>query len=106
MAKIAMLRPRLAAAPGRVKPPVKLADPFYLTAEWRALAATIKSQRGYVCEGCGADGRGREWTIHADHVVEIRDGGARLDPLNVRLLCQPCHNRKTAGEAARRAREG
>jgi len=31
-------KPRLAAAPSRIRPPVKLADPFYLSPEWRALA--------------------------------------------------------------------
>jgi len=28
-------------------------------------------------------------------VVELRDGGAPLDPANVLLLCRPCHARKT-----------
>jgi 5-methylcytosine-specific restriction enzyme A len=108
MARLPMLKGRVDAVRARVAPPVKLADPFYLSAEWRVFAKAIKSQRGYACEaeGCGFDGRGREWLIHADHVIEIRDGGARLDPLNVMLRCQGCHNRKTAAEAARRAREG
>ncbi len=39
-----------------------------------------------------------------DHIVERKDGGADFDPLNVRLLCAACHNRKTA--AARRTRTG
>ena len=38
-----------------------------------------------------------------DHVVEIKDGGARLDPSNVMLRCYSCHARKTAEERNRRA---
>jgi 5-methylcytosine-specific restriction protein A len=39
-----------------------------------------------------------------DHVVPIKDGGARLDWANLESLCVPCHNRKTATETAQRAR--
>lgn len=106
MAKLAMLGSRVGSVPAKIRPPIKRADAFYESAQWRALAKAIKSQRGYVCEDCACDGRGREWLIHADHVVEIRDGGAALDPLNIRLRCQGCHNGKTAREAMRRAREG
>ncbi|WP_415867942.1 HNH endonuclease [Burkholderia ubonensis] len=39
-----------------------------------------------------------------DHVVPVKDGGARLDWVNLQSLCVSCHNRKTATETARRNR--
>ena len=47
---------------------------------------------------CSATPRG----LIGDHIVERKDGGADFDPLNVRLLCAACHNRKTARERTRR----
>ena len=80
-----------------LQPPPKIADQFYLSPEWRALIGRIKRDRGSRCERCGSGHR-----VIGDHKVEIKDGGARLDAQNVQLLCQACHNSKTA--AARRAR--
>ena len=95
---------RLGAAPRGLASPPKVADPFYLSPGWRRFAEAIKSQRGWVCEACGFDGsQGRSRRLmHADHVEERKDGGADFDPGNIRVLCQRCHNRKTAGAAKRR----
>jgi 5-methylcytosine-specific restriction protein A len=38
----------------------------------------------------------------ADHVLPLKDGGARFDWANLQALCVSCHNRKTAGETAKR----
>jgi 5-methylcytosine-specific restriction protein A len=35
-------------------------------------------------------------------VVEIQDGGAKLDPANGRCLCGSCHTRTTIAARARR----
>lgn len=78
----------------------KVAQPFYQTAEWKQLVAGLIKQRGRRCEECGAAG----CRIYADHVVEIKDGGARLDGRNVKLLCATCHGQKT--ERRRRERFG
>lgn len=40
--------------------------------------------------------------IYGDHVVELADGGAPLDPSNIMLCCAVCHGRKTAREAISR----
>lgn len=99
--KLTMLKPLAALLPPRVQALPKHVDDFYRSREWRALAADIKAKRGRFCERCGSGHR-----VIADHIHEMKDGGARLDPANIELLCQPCHNRKTAMAKARRSREG
>lgn len=84
----------------RLKPAAKKADPFYQSREWRELVARLIAERGRRCQECGASS-GR---IYADHVMELRDGGAPLDPTNIRLLCAACHAAKTS--IAMKARAG
>jgi len=79
--------------------PPKRADAFYVSKEWRALMGTILKQRGRVCEHCGRSG----CRIFGDHIVELKDGGAKLVPSNVQLLCGSCHTAKTARAKAQRA---
>ena len=100
---------RLFAAPGRLvgaaprlSSPPKMVVPFYQSPEWRALVLALRRLRGDRCEGCGAAGSGKR--LYGDHIVELKDGGAKLDPGNVRLLCGKCHGIKTA--RAKRARAG
>ena len=87
-----------------LKLPEKRADPFYLSKEWRALIGRIIRERGRVCQDPEHDPAKPRTGIRlfGDHVIEINDGGPRLDPTNVLLRCGPCHTRKTA--AARSAR--
>ena len=99
MVRLTNLQPRLGAASARVSSPPKTADSFYLSPEWRTLIADIKHARGAWCQDCGAGGR-----MFGDHIVEIKDGGAKLDVANVRLLCGRCHSKKTAKARAARAR--
>lgn len=91
------------------RPAPKRADPFYLSPEWRSLVARLVRERGRRCEGpgCGRthDAEGAPIRVFGDHVVELKDGGAPLDPANVRLLCGACHSAKTArARAARMAK--
>jgi hypothetical protein len=98
-AKLKLLAPRLRRLDTTTaKVPPKRADPFYLAPEWRALVARLIRQRGRRCECCGAthDADGQPVRIIADHVVELKDGGAPFDPRNIRLMAAGCHNRKTA----------
>ncbi|MBY0422211.1 MAG: HNH endonuclease [Parvularculaceae bacterium] len=90
-ARLVALRPRLA--------PTKRADDLYASAEWRRLAAKLKAERGGACARCGSSDR-----VVADHVREVKDGGAALDAANLQLLCHACHQSKTA--AARTTRGG
>ena len=88
-----------AQTPGaRVQP--KVADDWYATPEHREWRRAVIARSGGVCQKCGRGGR-----LFADHIVEIADGGARLDLANGQALCGSCHTTKTAAaRAARRSR--
>lgn len=85
-------------------PAPKVADPFYSSREWRQLIARLIEQRGRYCEDTGHDPtrpRGG-MRLFGDHIRELKDGGAKLDPANILLRCGACHTRKTIAERARR----
>lgn len=71
--------------------PTESNNPLYQSQVWRTLVRELKLERGERCEECRCDNR----RLVGDHVKEIKDGGAPLDPLNVRLLCYSCHTKKT-----------
>jgi 5-methylcytosine-specific restriction endonuclease McrA len=79
--------------------PKKRARAFYLTSQWRQLRDAIVRKRGSVCQHCGKAG-----PVIADHVHEIRDGGAPLDERNIELMCNSCHTSKTWRARAERIR--
>jgi 5-methylcytosine-specific restriction enzyme A len=87
-------------------PAPKVASLFYLSREWRSLVAALITQRGRRCQKCGRTGNadGSRLRLFGDHVVELADGGAELDPRNVELLCGSCHTRKTAAARTERMR--
>jgi len=99
--KLRRAPPRMATLGRRIALAPKMADPFYLSREWRALTEAVKRERCYLCEGCGRQGGPGERMV-CDHVVEIADGGERLDRSNLRVLCAACHARKTADAAVQR----
>lgn len=88
------------AAPerSRIQSQPKKANDHYLTPEHKAWRKAVLTRAGFHCEGEGP----HSGPLHADHIVEVKDGGAKLDPSNGRCLCQACHNRKTADERSRR----
>lgn len=100
MGRLKALPARLVAAPPRLKPMPKVADAFYRSPEWLAVRRAVEARDGKFCRCCGKAGV----RLFADHIVEIKDGGAKLDPANVQLLCGGCHGRKT--EQAKAARVG
>lgn len=83
----------------RAMPPPKTSDEFYQQPEWRSFSDRVKRERGNKCEDCGYSGL----RLVADHIIEVKDGGALLDRRNVKIRCSPCHNRKTAEMARLRA---
>lgn len=85
----------------RIKPAAKVADPIYSTAEYKAWRADVIAAAGGCCQrkGCGR----RASRLFADHIVELKDGGAPFDRRNGEALCGSCHTAKTAqARAARR----
>ena len=99
-----MLVPMLRTADTRAaRIPDKTADPRYLTPEHRAWREGVIARAGGRCQhpGCRRSGR------FADHIVELKDGGAALDPANGQYLCGSHHTLKTAARrAARLAHRG
>ena len=73
---------------------------FYQSARWRAVRAAFLREHP-VCAACAARGRVVAAVV-ADHVVPVKDGGARFDAAGLQSLCISCHNRKTARETAAR----
>jgi 5-methylcytosine-specific restriction protein A len=69
-------------------------DAFYVSPEWKqARKAYLEEHPLCVC--CGQPAK------IVDHVVPIRDGGAKLDEGNFQSLCWSCHSRKSFKEGSR-----
>lgn len=95
------IRPRLTTRTiDAIKPRPKVADPHYQTADHKAWRRAVIARAGQRCqwEGCMVVGG----LLYADHVVEIRDGGAKLDLSNGQCLCPKHHALKTHQERLRR----
>lgn len=85
-------------------------------AAWRRLRDAVIIERGLLCEACGRLGALRERdaapsipVLEVDHIVSIAQRpDLRLAPSNLRVLCRPCHSRRTAREQgfARRGPRG
>ena len=100
MGRLRALAPRLATLDTRkVRMPEKTADPIYHTAEYQAWREEVIARAGRRCEEV-VNGK-RCWKaephnrMFADHVIELRDGGAPFDPSNGRCLCGAHHTLKT-----------
>ena len=99
MSRLRCLPNRLALLDVRsARPTAKVADAIYRTAEHKAWSKQVIARARGHCQDCQRTGT----RLFADHVREVKDGGAPLDPANGRALCGGCHGRKTAAERARR----
>lgn len=92
--RVATLRPRLAIVELRTAPPPpKQADSHYLDPAHRAWANDVCERDRWRCQWIEADdqqcqaSRDRGDVMVADHIIEIKDGGARLDRRNGQCLC-------------------
>jgi hypothetical protein len=102
--RLTKLPSRLSALPPRIAVPAKQADPIYSTPAYQAWRAKVIKRAGGRCQWQEADGPcGRqEPRMFADHVKELRDGGAPFDVENGQCLCGAHHSLKTAAERAKR----
>lgn len=107
-ARLRILGPRrIGTLSGRsVSPPPKAVDPFYLSPEYVRWREAVFARAGGRCEvverGVRCAKAAPAHRMFADHVVEVKDGGARFDPDNGELKCGAHHSRKTALARARR----
>lgn len=66
----------------------------------RAWRAHVLTRDGGLCQlrypGCTT------LANEADHIIEVSDGGAELDPANGQAACTHCHAKKTAAHANRK----
>ncbi len=62
----------------------------------------IKARDCGLCQRCQRAGKVTVGSV-VDHIVPLWQGGSDEDS-NKELLCDPCHDTKTAGEATQRAK--
>lgn len=110
MVRLRALMSRVASAPSRLKAAPKEADSDYLTAEHRAWAAGVIGRAAGRCQWPGCTKAAPEHRMVADHIHEMKDGGAKLDPSNGQCLCV-AHNtlkgvRARASRHAKPVRQG
>lgn len=108
MPKLSALRPRLSKLDTRaLTPPPKTTNAHYRTSEHQAWRTLVMERARWRCEWMDGDNRCTAHSptdrMYADHIVEIEDGGARLDTSNGQALCHTHHEIKTAQARARRA---
>jgi 5-methylcytosine-specific restriction enzyme A len=82
-----------------VRRPQKQKEPIYDTPRFRAWRAHVVARAGGRCEaednGLRCSRAVPEHRMYADHIVELRDGGAPFDVGNGQCLCAQHHERKT-----------
>lgn len=103
MSKLRTIAPMIRAIDARTtKLPPKQPDAFYTTPEFRWWRAEVMRRAGGRCEASDNGHRcsmaAPEHRMYADHIVELRDGGAPLDFGNGQCLCHTHHERKKITE--------
>lgn len=70
--------------------------PFYNSKPWRDLRKSILIKTP-LCAVCLSSNIMTDCTKggHVDHIIRIRAGGAKLDPVNLWVLCADHHNKKS-----------
>ena len=73
-------------------------EQYYQSAEWGAVRVRVLRRDRYTCSLCGQRALGKRvngLSPVVDHIVPRAQGGSDA-PHNLRVLCLPCHNKKTA----------
>ena len=100
MPKLKLLAPRVRTVNTSTTPlPPKVKDHAYTTPQYRVWRAQVVARAGGRCEAVDHGRRcskaSPEHRMFADHIVEIRDGGAVHDSTNGQCLCYSHHTIKT-----------
>jgi 5-methylcytosine-specific restriction endonuclease McrA len=69
------------------------------TAAWKRVRLRILKRDNYLCQVRGPRCTGRATQV--DHIVNVADGGAKLDPANLQSICPSCNAIKASREAAK-----
>ena len=72
----------------------------YKTKRWE-LARRHVLNRDPICKVCD-----NALSVEVDHIVPLSQGGDPYNPAGLQGICSPCDWAKSAGENARRVREG
>ena len=91
MARLMQAPSRLGGAPARIQQAPKVAMQFYSSPEWKGL----RSDRMKDADYREAKRRANGGRVILDHIDEIKDGGAPLDPKNTQWLTMAEHAAKT-----------
>jgi hypothetical protein len=91
-----MLDTRVAAQPA------KQADAVYQNALHRQWSAAVIERDGGRCQWPGCDKAAPMHRVVADHIIEVKDGGARFDIANGQCLCVQHNTLKGARSRASR----
>ena|SRR5215475_10031374 len=107
MPRIRSLPFLVAPAAARVALPPKAKDPIYDAPEFKRWRAIVLARAGNRCEALDPQGfrcikASPRWTMYADHIIEVKDGGSLLSLSNGQCLCASHHEIKTL--AARKFR--
>lgn len=103
--KLRTLRPKVTPMnTAKLKLPPKQVDPIYHTPEYLAWRAKVIARAKGKCQDEQHQGAHEPGCrLYADHVKELKDGGAPFDVSNGLARCATCHGRKTTeARAARR----
>lgn len=76
----------------------KKTDPFYLSTRWRKTSKLYRKHNP-VCECKECEQLGRVLPAECvDHIIPIKEGGAKFDWDNLQSMSWSCHTRKTRTE--------
>ena len=75
---------------------------FYNSRAWRRLREWHYA-RHPICKWCEEEGKVVAADV-VDHIIEINNGGEKLDSNNLMSMCHPHHNQKTNWSRAKRRR--
>ena len=99
--KLTSIKPRILAAPARMLAPVARPNVAERHTGYKGVKERerIRKRDGHLCVNCGQLGR------EVDHAIPlwvgIAAGGTNNDS-NLRVLCVPCHEAKSAAETGQR----